>query len=58
MIRNSKEFKQLLRLRQRVRYKIIRFNDQINGLHVRYNFWYISLLYYAKNNVKQPNSKF
>ena len=42
------EFKKRLRLRQRVRYKTIGFNEQTNGLHVRYNFWYISLPHSAK----------
>ena len=57
MIRDSKEFKQLLRLRQRVRYKTIGFNDEINGMHVRCNFWYISLPHYAKQQREMTKFK-
>ena len=45
----ASEFKKVLRLRQRVRYKTIGFNEQTNGLHVRYNFWYICLPYSANS---------
>ena len=60
--RNSREFKQLLRLRlrlrQRVRYKPIGFNERTNGLQVRYNFWYISLPHSAKQQHEMNKFKF
>ena len=53
-VRVIREFKKLLRLRlrlrQRVRYKTIGFNEQTNGLHVRYNFWYIFFCRAPQNN--------
>ena len=54
----SRELKQLLRLRQQVRYKTMGLNEQINGLHVRYNFWYISLPYSAKQQREMTKIKF
>ena len=36
--RDFREFKQLLRLRLRVRHKTIGFNEQGNDLHVRFAF--------------------
>ena len=55
-------FKQLVQLRQRVRHKTVRgFNEQINGLHVRNNVLYISMISYRtlqNNKVKCPNSSF
>ena len=47
-----------LRLRQRVRFKTIGFDGQTNGLHVRYNFWYISLPYCAKQQCEMTKFKF
>ena len=57
---STSEFKKRLRLRlrQRVRYKTIEFNEQTNGLHVRYNFWYISLPYSAKQRREMTKFKF
>ena len=34
------------------------FSDQTNGLHVRYNFWYISLPHYAKPKREMNKFKF
>ena len=54
----TKCFCSRLRLRQRIRYKTIGFNEQTNGLHVRYNFWYISLPYSAKQQREMTKFKF
>ena len=55
------EFKKRLQLRlrlwQRVRYKTIGCNEQTNDLHVRYNFWYISLPYSAKQQREMTKFK-
>ena len=53
---SNSEFKKRLRLR--VRYKTIGFNEQTNGLHVRYNFWYISSPYSAKQQREMTKFKF
>ena len=45
-------------VQQLVRYKTIRFNEQTNGLHVRYNFWYISLPYSTKQQHEMTKFKF
>ena len=54
----NSEFKNRLRRRQRVRYKTIGFNEQTNDFHVRYNFWYISLPYPAKQQREMTKFKF
>ena len=55
---DNSEFKKRLRVRQRVRYKTTGFNEQTNGLHVRYNFWYISLPYSAKQQREMTKFRF
>ena len=56
----NSEFKKRLqlRLRQRVRYKTIGFNEQTKCLHMRYNFWYISLSCSAKQQREMTKFKF
>ena len=54
----SREFKKLPRLRQRVRYKAIGFNEQTRGFTgtcVITSIWYISLPYSAKQQREMTN---
>ena len=49
IISGFREFKMLLRRRQRERDKTIGFNEETKALHVRFKFWYIS----SQNSAKQ-----
>ena len=54
----KKRLRPCLRLRQQVRYKTIWFNEQTNGLHVRYDFWYIYIyLSYSAKQQRQINDQ-
>ena len=57
-LRRLKRLRLRLRLRQRVRYKTMRFNEQTIDLHMRNNFWYISLPYSAKQQREMTKFKF
>ena len=57
LIFNNREFKKLLRRRQRERHKTIGFNGKTKALPERYKFWYISLPYSAKQQREMTKFK-
>ena len=52
-----REFKMLLRRRQRERHKTIGFNEKTKALHVRFEFWHISSQYSAKRQREMTTFK-